>query len=347
MTEPGPGPGPNVVPCNAERRPQQLDWRWTRILTMGAHRSTASERTGPGMAEATERLPILVLGLMPRTGTNFLARLLAIHVDGTSPTTLYEDFLVRGLPQLQDYIQTVSDCWQPHWPSHNRLDELRDHLGGALVRFLQEDAKTPTKRPIFKSPSVIGIDLIDRFMPQLDVVIVLRQGPATIESGMRSFGWDFETACRRWGAAAKTVLNVSRQRQEQGLAPFTRVRYEDLATDTEFELRKVLSQIELDPAAFDFDRVADFPVFGSSQQKDVRWEPVAMSADFDPLARAARWPAGTFERFDRVSGSLSADLGYQQPHRYSRTTISALRQSVQDARHLIPRRIQNLLCFKS
>ena len=298
------------------------------------------------MTKSMRKLPILVLGLMPRTGTNFLARLLATHGDCTAPTTLYEDFLVRGLPQLQNYTKAVSDCWQPHWPSHGRIDDLNRTLGGALIRFLQEDAREPDKRPIFKSPSVVGIELLDRFMPELDVIIVLRQGPATIESGMRSFGWDFETACRRWGVAVETVLTVSQRRRAQGLPPFGLVRYEDLATDTEGEVRKVLDHVGLDAAGFDFSRLADFPVFGSSQEKDLHWKPVAVSADFDPLARAARWPARTFERFDRLSGGLSADLGYRLPHRYSGRAFSALRHRVQDARHSIPWRLQNLMRSK-
>lgn len=295
------------------------------------------------MANPSHKPPILVLGLMPRTGTNFLARLLATHRDCTSPTTLYEDFLVHALPELQGFTETVAARWQPHWPCHSRLDDLRGHLGVALMEFLQEDAKDAGKRPIFKSPSVNGIDLLDRFLPELEVVIVLRQGPATIESGMRSFGWDFESACRRWGKAVRTVLDVSERRLQQGLTPFTLVRYEDLATDAEAEVRKVLNQVNLSPGGFDFDRLAEFPVFGSSQQEDLHWKPVSMSTDFDPLARAAHWPAAVFERFDRLSEGLSAELGYQLPHRYSGTALAALRQGVQDAKHWLPWRLQNML----
>lgn len=295
------------------------------------------------MAKPSTRLPILVLGLMPRTGTNFLARLLATHSDCTSPTTLYEDFLVRGLPELQRFTETVAGCWQPHWPSHSRLDQLHRHLGDALIGFLQTDAKEAAKRPIFKSPSVIGLDLLDRFMPALDVVIVLRQGPATIESGMRSFGWDFETACRRWATAVRTVLEVSSQNQSQGLPALTLVRYEDLATDTDSEIRKVLPQIGLANDGFDFGRLADFPVFGSSQAAKVHWKPVAMDADFNPLARAAGWPVQKFERFDRLTCGLSAELGYQLPHRYSGSRLSAIRHSLQDARQRLPWRLQSLL----
>ncbi|NIA68515.1 sulfotransferase [Pelagibius litoralis] len=302
------------------------------------------------MTEATERLPILVLGLMPRTGTNLLGRLLGLHNDCTPGATLYEDCLVRGLPQMQAYIESVAESWQPHWPSHDRLDDLRRHLGDGLVSFLRSDAKMPGKRPVFKTPFVIGLELVDRFMPQLELLIVVRQGPAVVESGMRSFDWDFETASRRWGNAVAAVLAVSQRREAQGQPPLTLVRYEDLVTNTKAVLQRVFGKLALDPAGFDFDKLADFPVYGSSEQKaaekNVHWKPVAKSADFDPLARAAHWPASAYERFDHLTQGLSTELGYHLPHRYSGAGIAAARQGIHDAKQWLPWRLQNLLRYR-
>ena len=299
--------------------------------------------------EARERYgnrPILVLGLMPRTGTNYLGRLLRTHRDCTTAKTLYEDFLVYSLPDFDNCVEGIATNWPKRWPCHRRLGELRGRLGEALLAFLEDDMRSPGKRPVFKTPSVRGIDHIDRFLPQADVVIVLRQGPATIESGMRSFNWDFETACKRWGSAVRTVLSAAERRKARCLKPFVLVRYEDLATDTGRVLNLIAAQIGLDPAGFDWKRLADFPVYGSSQQDKLTWDPGVKTTDFNPLARAAHWPAHAIRRFDHLSNGLSTKLGYELPFGHSKGRLAAARQRLHDARDRLPWRLQQLMRFR-
>jgi len=298
------------------------------------------------MVDANHNRPILVLGLMPRTGTNYLGRMLRTHRDCTTAKTLYEDFLVHSLPDLDDCVEGIATSWPKHWPCHSRLDELRGRLGEALLAFLEDDVRSPGKRPVFKTPSVRGIDRIEHFLPQADVVIVLRQGPATIESGMRSFGWDFETACKRWGKAVQTVLSTAERRKAEGLKPFVLVRYEDLSTDTGRVLNSVAAQLGLDPAGFDRKRLAEFPVYGSSQQDKLNWDPVAKGSTFNPLARAAHWPAHAIRRFDHLSGGLSAKLAYELPYSQGQGRLSAARQRLHDARERLPWRLQQLMRYR-
>ncbi|WP_420349716.1 sulfotransferase [Pelagibius sp.] len=287
-----------------------------------------------------------MLGLMPRTGTNYLGRMLRTHRDCTTAKTLYEDFLLHSLPDLDDYVESIAMSWRKHWPCHGRLDELRGRLGGALMTFLEDDVRTPGKRPVFKTPSVRGIDRIEHYLPQADVVIVLRQGPATIESGMRSFGWDFESACRRWARAVNTVLAAAERRKEKGLRPFTLVRYEDLAGDSATVLEHVALQVGLDRSGFDRGRLKAFPVYGSSQQENVNWQPATKEADFNPLDRAAHWPAHAIRRFDHLSHGLSARLGYDLPSDRSGARFSAARQRLHDARGRLPWRLRRLLRYR-
>ncbi len=75
-----------------------------------------------------------------------------------------------------------------------------------------------------KTPSVKNLQLLN-VMPIGKSVVIVRDGRAVVESGMRSFGWSFDAAARMWTRGADTIM----QAQEQGVE-FLLVRYEDLVS---------------------------------------------------------------------------------------------------------------------
>ena len=77
------------------------------------------------------------------------------------------------------------------------MAELYASLGSALVAFLTVDHG---RRLVTKNPSVIGIERVFTFFPTAQVIILLRDGRAVVESCLRTFAWDFDLATRRWAA---------------------------------------------------------------------------------------------------------------------------------------------------
>lgn len=264
--------------------------------------------------------PIMVLALMQRTGTNFLTRLLRTHPDCAEPKTLLEDFLVSEFDQLEAYAQNLNARWNPIWGAHERLDELRARLGGAVSDFLEADNADPGKRLVVKAPSADGVEHAHRFLPDTPIVMITRTGPCVVESGMRSFGWDFEKASWLWKGAVEHLTAAQEARARDGAPPMTVVKYEELVTDLEPTLRRICDAVDLDPNGFDFDTLRAFPVYGSSTDRgaegDVNWNPVERPKAFDPLGRAKHWPAATFQRFDYLTNGLSRTLGYDLPATY-------------------------------
>lgn len=57
---------------------------------------------------------ILVLGIMPRSGTNYLYDLLLTHADCTA-SRVPEDFLVAQAHWLNGYVEAVHGKWSPRW----------------------------------------------------------------------------------------------------------------------------------------------------------------------------------------------------------------------------------------
>jgi hypothetical protein len=292
--------------------------------------------------------PILVLGLTQRVGTNYLGRLLQTHPDCTKPTSLYEDFLVSGLPHLNSFLGTVASGWKEKWGAREKVPELRRLLGTALLEFVHNDTQDAQKRTVLRTPSVEGLEHAADFFHDCDVLVLTRFGPDVVESAMKSFGWTFESACLRWGGAARYVADLMERQQETGRRGFTVIRYEDLVREPEACLRRIFDLVGLDPEGFDFASVSDFPVYGSSAERGgkdkVHWQPVAKSKEFNPLGRSAHWTEDAFRRFDWLTGSVSSRLGYDLPFTYQDRPLSRMLNRLRDQK---PRLRQQLHALRA
>ena len=261
--------------------------------------------------------PILILGLTRRVGTNFLARLLTQHSDCAAPTALQEDFLVSGLPKLVEYTRSVSSYWNKDWGTHEKLPQLRRFLGNGLYQFMQADSQDASRRTVFKTPAVAGLEYAPAFLPQCDLVVLTRFGPDVIESGMKGFSWSFEEACSIWGRAAQYVAELLERQRAAGRQTFMIVHYEDLVRDTENTLRHIFGYVGLRADRFNYALIDDFPIYGSSfdrgGQEKLHWSPVPLSAGFKPTERSKAWPDEKLKRFDELTRSVSKKLGYELP----------------------------------
>lgn len=311
--------------------------------------ATAAETlpgTAPDTAAAGMPRAIFVLGLTQRVGTNYLARLIQMHADCTRPATLYEDFLVSGLPHLDGFLRRVTSSWQEKWGIRDKEPQLRHLLGDALAEFVQRDTQDVGKRTVLKTPSVDGLEHAAAFFGDSDVLVLTRFGPDVVESAMKSFGWSFETACLRWGRAARYLADLMERQQETRGRGFTVVRYEDLVQEPEICLRRLFDVVGLDPERFDFAALSDFPVYGSSVERGgkdkVHWQPVAKSKEFNPLGRSAHWTPDAIRRFDWLTGGVSRRLGYDLPFTYEDRPLSRMLNRLRDQKPRLRQRLQAL-----
>lgn len=257
--------------------------------------------------------PIFVLGMLQRTGTNFLRDLLVAHPDCEGSEMLAEDYLVHYSELLEEYCDWVSARWV--WQSPEDVQRLHADLlrsiGRGLCDFIIRAVGGP--RPVLKTPSVRNVDLFLRLFDDSTLLILTRDGRSVVESGMRSFGWDFEEATRNWAKAADRVLDFETRMSGCGNG-WKIVRYEDLVRDPA-ELRSVLTALGLDAEVYDFEAARNLPVRGSSSYRrdggEVHWKPVERSADFRPLERWADWSRSRHERFNWLAGDQMRALGYE------------------------------------
>jgi protein-tyrosine sulfotransferase len=279
--------------------------------------------------------PILIFGLTPRTGTNYLWDLLCLHpacAPGREP--IREDFFLECADLLDEFIRSVRSRWDPTWGvvSEQTVAELYASLGAALLDFLTVD---DSRRLVTKNPSVTGIERVFKFFPTAHVIILVRDGRAVVESCVRTFGWDPDLAARRWAAAAATAL-----RFVDGRVPDDRtvrmVRYEDLVADTRRQMTQLLSFLGLNRADYDLSAAERLPVRGSSVffggKAKVHWEPVERTHEFDPLHRWGHWRAEQHRRFAWLAGRQQVALGYGLDHAVPTTTAARAGQRLASAR---------------
>ncbi len=260
--------------------------------------------------------PIILLSACPRSGSNYLENLLLLHPQ-CRKSKVPEDFFLANSETLLNFCRSVADSWDDWWLQRlGGASRLAVHIGTALLRFadpgLEQEGSVSDFRLILRSPTTDGIATAATLFPKARVLVLVRDGPATVESGRRSFSWPYEEAMLAWRQSIRRVFSFLASAD----GPHCRlIRFEDLTADVAREIARVMAFVGLDPALYPFDRVDEIPVFGSSSfgradGEEVHWRPVPKDPSFDPVARAQSWPAHRLARFSWLAGTEQRKLGY-------------------------------------
>ena len=254
--------------------------------------------------------PIFILGMLPRSGTNHVWDLLGLHPDTELSTPVYEDHLVRSSGHLVDFVDEVSREWTPEWDvPATAPSELLASIGDGILAWLTGDSD---RRIVTKMPSVEGAARFRALFPRSPLVVLVRDGRSLCESGVRTFGWSYERAFRRWRDAADTVLDLTTAAHADPHVAV--IRFEHLVERPAEVVRSICQTVGLDPDAFPYDRIGGLPVRGSSTLSTaggtVHWAPVEKTASFTPVERWESWSPHLHRRFAAVAGEQQRALGY-------------------------------------
>jgi protein-tyrosine sulfotransferase len=273
-------------------------------------RGLAERAAGAGPA------PILVFGVMPRSGTNFVRDLISHHPDVyPDPGRLWEFPLLHAARDARAFMDRFIAMFPRNGDVVGRWDALA-LLSGAWLRELQREAGA--KRILLKSPHVQNLTLAPAIFPGAKIVLCLRDGRDVTASSMKTFSrWSparktFEQLAREWALSAEAILSFA-PGGVNAHPDITVVRYEEMVADTRGDLETLFEAVGLDPALYPFEKLETMPVRGSSESAradDSRWQGEAKTADFKPVGRWSEWSAGQRRRFDRVAGATLRAAGY-------------------------------------
>ena len=286
--------------------------------------------------QTTATSPIFILGIAPRSGTNYLHDLIRNHPDcDPGSGFLEEDHLIANARLLINYIEGVSRWWKKKWGAEElqaEKDALAEELGRGLVAFLASQLDRRKKigekrgtgerqrRLVTKTPSVKNLGSFFRFFPAGQLVVLVRDGRSVVESSVKTFDQPYGYAALEWARAARTIQDF--QAANPGGA-YLLVRYEDLYSSIEPELRRIFYYLSLDPDTYDYSAAANMPIRGSSTLRDngtssrqlwvakgIHWNPVEKPADFNPVDRWSSWSRAKHERFNWLAGEYLSRFGY-------------------------------------
>jgi len=295
-------------------------------MSAGLHPPAAADRPAknreqpedhlPEHNQAQQHNPIILLSACPRSGSNYLEALLSLHLQ-CRKSRFPEDMFLANSETLLNFCRSVAESWDDWWSSRLRGPfGLATHIGAALLRFAapdpDEEGPVSDCRLMLRSPTTEGIAAATTLFPNAHVVVLVRDGPATVESGRRSFGWPYEEAMLAWRHSVRRILSFLAGVDGRRCLL---IRFEDLAADPAREIARVIDFLGLDPLLYPFDRVDEIPVFGSSSfgradGERVHWRPIPKDPSFDPLTRAQSWPRRRLARFAWLAGAEQRRLGY-------------------------------------
>ncbi len=256
-----------------------------------------------------------LLGIMPRCGTNFAENQLILSPDCKSPGPIWEDFLVSNSASLGRFSKNTCHYWNPDWFGGSSTDyqsNLEKSLGRGIESFLlsQLSADDDIDYLISKTPTVKGIENFPRYFEDTKLIIIIRDGRAVVESGQRSFDWDFEKSVLDWKSNAKKIQQFMQGNPGKALL----VKYEDLFISPEATIREICDYLDLDFARYPLDAMHDLPVSGSSDLKgkegEIHWQAVKKDESFDPLKRASSWSSWKHKVFDYIASREMNAFGY-------------------------------------
>ena len=291
---------------------------------------------------ASKQHPIFILGILQRSGTNYLNNLLLLHPDVKSPGLVWEDYFLTHGDLLAGYLEKIQHHWHRQWIEEVSAElgpeALLKHMGSSLIGFMEAQYRNRLAKGVYPAPdhtpislvtatpSVRNLQLFFDLFPNAAPIIIVRDGRALVESGVRSFGWDYDEAMCMWAAGARIIQDLCQNPNYEG--KYLLVRYEDLYTRTEEEMDKVLTFIGLDRRRYNFQVAQNLGVMGSSEvvqaEGSLHWKSIDKSAGFNPLARASEWSPNLRSRFEWIAGEQMRALGYQMDEVSSRPTWNRL-----------------------
>ncbi|MGF1476333.1 MAG: sulfotransferase [Geminicoccaceae bacterium] len=291
-------------------------WRSEDFLPrMDARESQRLVRIALALRGDDYRPAFFVHGVLPRSGTNFVANAIALHPHTSAyPRQMFEFPALRlkaGAVALRSEFLALFPRNQGSVSDH----ELLGYLISGWMRCLQHEAGD--RALLFKCPHAQNIGLFSSLYPRDKLVLCLRDGRDVIASSMKTFSgspWrkSFGQMAAEWAAATEAMLTFEAGRVNTNPNVLV-VRYEDMVREPNATISRLLTHLGLNEDDYPFDQLAAMPVFGSSTNQaegTSRWQPTAADQNFSPIGRWQSWPPRQKRAFERIAGDALAQAGY-------------------------------------
>ncbi len=258
------------------------------------------------------KIPVFIVGINPRSGTNYLYQLLASHPECVMSNHHGEDFILNGIDKYLEFYDKVTYRWKKEW--YNDREDLRKALESGINKYL-DPVSSPAKLMITKTPDPTNAPLFLKAFTQGYLIVITRNGQDLVESYTTSFNRRFEDVVRGWVRGARIIDTIKKDPEMLNSGRVIFLKYEDLYQHNKQEMTRLMEFLQLDVAKYDFVKSQNFDVIGSSTFKgesaEVTWVPIPKDPTFNPLNRFEGWSKFKHYRFNWLAGKYSKAMGYQ------------------------------------
>jgi len=259
---------------------------------------------------------ISILGISPRSGTNFLKELICLHPNCRVSNARGEDYLLHYIDDLLAYANNVSRHWKESW--NNSKANLLNSISKGVQSFLTKDLDAHFTHVVNKTPEPKNIMEFDTLFPEGKIILLIRDGRDTLDSLVHTFHHiSFQKHLKSWKRNVREALITmsSEKFKQQALL----VRYESLVSEPKKSMHSILNFVGLDSDQYPFGEIETLPIIGSSQIKDasgkVTWKKSAgknMNKDtLQFVGRHTSWSWSKKCTFLFLVKKLNQALGYQ------------------------------------
>jgi len=231
-----------------------------------------------------DRKPAIVIhGIMKRSGTGYVGRLLGLHPDVHQfPGEVWE---FPFLTQTGKLLDLQKDFFFEYDFNRGRIgdEDFLPLFGASLIAYL--GSMVPLDRRILlKMPGVqYPLDFYRAF-PYENLMLLLRDRRDVLASTIKTWPqiqfWD---ACQRWDLSARMVLSFDEMSRET--PGYCLVKYEEAVSEPENFVEKACMRFGLDIEQYPFDCVEALPVMGSSTTRKQGIETFNKTRDFKLIDR--------------------------------------------------------------
>lgn len=276
--------------------------------------------------EASHRRVIYICSPTQRSGTNFICNTLRLHSEIAYPESVTlpkEHFLYSHSDLLSEYLTKTIGYW-PKWVQNKEIlskthGRLLANMGDGILNVFYEMLEDPSKQLMLRTPDAGNLEYFPSLFPGGKIVVIIRDGRDTVNSFVESFSgdWAFGRMSRRWASRTEYLFRLRDRMIECGLGDQIQIfKYEDLNKKPEETMKDILKFLSLDESKYDWKRLNEVPVVGSSTQyskkeSETFWEPTKKEHAEKFSNKWSSWKLSKRKMFKKIAGDQLILAGYE------------------------------------
>lgn len=257
------------------------------------------------MEKSNKYRTVFLHGILHRSGTNYLNRLLLNHADLVKPSfTIRENWFLAFSDYLEIYKNKLNQKWSnPKWSGDPVPPSLLNYTFANGFNEILHYNINSEKTLLTKTPSVKNLGHFNKYFPDSKLIILVRQPHDILYSSLKTFNWPLKKTSRKWNLASEEIIKAEEILDEES---YLLVRYEDLVINQEEQLNKILKFLDLDNSRFDWDKIKTTPIVGSSNNNNY-WTVQKHSKSFTSIGK---WKNLKKKRFNLLNRDYLDYFGY-------------------------------------